>query len=527
MGKYTRRKRGGGTLVLKKSDSSLQELVRELGGKRVGVVPVDVSKQRVCAMAADFYGNILAQPVEYAVTAAGLECLDRMIERTRQEHGLKLMVVGLEQTGRLHEPVRRFLQRRWEVKLIHPLVTSHLRQGVAPNTKTEGMDLEAQMRAVIGCYGVSARPLPVAFERWRALYRAREQLVDERSSMKLRMHDRLHAVLPGFSSQFDNVWTSAAAVAVMAMFDSPAGLLDIGEAALLNQLRGLGVSCCSRTVEKLQSWAADTAPTSPGATTEADILRGDLDQLAFLNRRIENLEKDMLGFLVQTPFVLLLSISGVSHVLATGIGASAGPMQLYPTSRNLSGRSGLYARRYQSDETDLIGGMARGEPFLRDALMKSGRCVTMPAGAFFAWGESRRRIGWCEKEIVAAMGNRLCRIIHPMVLKGETFRHTGAKPGVSIIGKLFNVAADLGIKADTATRLASEAVAHIPLRARAVELDALQSGAWKSASRPREHGASPGTTREISRDSVPAIVRLLSDTENNSDIETAHNLRSP
>lgn len=169
MSKHTRRKRGGGTLVLKKTDSSLQERVRKLGGERVGIVPIDVSKKHACAMAADFYGNILTEPAEYAVSAAGLEALSRMIEQTRREHGLELMVVGLEQTGRLHEPIRRFLRRRWEVKVIHPLVTSHLRQGVAPNIKTEGMDLEAQLRAVTGCYALSRPALPVAFERWRAV----------------------------------------------------------------------------------------------------------------------------------------------------------------------------------------------------------------------------------------------------------------------------------------------------------------------------------------------------------------------
>jgi hypothetical protein len=165
--------------------------------------------------------------------------------------------------------------------------------------------------------------------------------------------------------------------------------------------------------------------------------------------------------------------------------------------------------------------MARGEPFLRDALIKAARCVIMPKGAFFAWGDSRRRMGWEEKEIAAAMANRLCGIIHTMVLKGETFRHPDAKPGVSVLGKLLNVAADLGITAPEATGLARQAAARIPNWGRAVELHALQSGAWKTVNRPREHGASSGTTRQISRHTVPAIVELLrqkeDDCEKNSD----------
>ena len=527
MSKSTRGNGRGGTLVLKRGGDSLRRKAQKLGGERIGVVAVDVAKERVSAMVTDFFGNVLVPPENFPVTAAGLALLEQRIVAAGREHALKHIVIGLEQTGRLHEPVRRVLQQRWEVTLIHPLVTHHLRQGISPSVKTDGIDMDALFRAVAGCYGSPVRTLPVACERWRAVHRVREQIVDERTALKLRMHERLHAVLPGFATQFENLWSSPTAMAILAGFDGPDGIRRLGEQGLKRWLRERGAVCTLAKAAALLAWAGNAVPPAAAATTEAAILQADLKHLAMLNQRIETYERQSLEFLVQTPFVLLLGVLGISNVLGSGLGAEAGPMSFYPTARNLSGRAGLYPRRYQSDQTDLQGPMAQGEPFLRDVLLKIGRCLTWPRGAFSAWGESRRAAGLCEKQIAAAMANRFCGIAHAMLLRGQTFKHPAAREPVSILGKLLNVAADLGIDGVAATALAMEAATRIPLQSRPLEISELNSGAWKNASRPRELGASPGTTRQISQTTVPAILAWLQKAENNHDIAHTTDFRSP
>ena len=101
----------GGTLVLKKGDDALCRQIRELGGDKVGVVSIDVSKARICALMKDFYGNVLKMPEVFPVTAAGLAHLETGIAAVQRERDLSVMLIGLEQTGRLHEPIRRVLPR--------------------------------------------------------------------------------------------------------------------------------------------------------------------------------------------------------------------------------------------------------------------------------------------------------------------------------------------------------------------------------------------------------------------------------
>jgi hypothetical protein len=171
--------------------------------------------------------------------------------------------------------------------------------------------------------------------------------------------------------------------------------------------------------------------------------------------------------------------------------------------------------------------MAHGEPFLRHVLMSAGRCLTMPAGAFLAWAESRRTLAWEEKKIVAAMANRFCRIAHVMLLAGQDFCHPGAKPAVSILGKRLNVAADVGIEAPRVTALAQRAAAQIPVAALPSEIRDLDTGAWKEDNRPRELGASPCTTRQISRETVPALLQWFTHPETRHDGTPSADFRPP
>ena len=64
----------------------------------------------------------------------------------------------------------------------------------------------------------------------------------------------------------------------------------------------------------------------------------------------------MAGFLVKTPYVLLLTVSGINVVSAARLAGEAGPIEHYASASAINGRAGLYPSRYQSDEVDRAGG---------------------------------------------------------------------------------------------------------------------------------------------------------------------------
>ena len=69
-----------------------------------------------------------------------------------------------------------------------------------------------------------------------------------------------------------------------------------------------------------------------------------------------NPQGEMAGFLAKTPYILLLSVTGINVVSAARLAGEAGPIEHYASARALNGRAGLYPSRYQSDEVDLADG---------------------------------------------------------------------------------------------------------------------------------------------------------------------------
>ena len=74
---------------------------------------------------------------------------------------------------------------------------------------------------------------------------------------------------------------------------------------------------------------------------------------------------------MQTPYVRLLAIPGINVVSAAELAGEMGPMARYANANAITGRSGLYPSRYQSDETDRDSG-----PIIRQANRRL-RCVLM------------------------------------------------------------------------------------------------------------------------------------------------------
>jgi hypothetical protein len=72
--------------------------------------------------------------------------------------------------------------------------------------------------------------------------------------------------------------------------------------------------------------------------------------------QISAAEQEMAGFLVKTPYILLLSVTGINVVSAGRLAGEAGPIEHYASARAINGRAGLFPSRYQSDEVDHADG---------------------------------------------------------------------------------------------------------------------------------------------------------------------------
>lgn len=508
MNKHRRNGHGRGTKCRQRIDNGLRQRVRKIGGDKFGVLVVDASKKNAEVWLTDFYGGPLwKESRTFPITDGHLTEMINVVGGTCRERGLKDLVVGIEQTGRYHRPIQRALGQRWEVKAIHPFVTKQLRQPVSPGVKTDGVDLEAMTRAIISGYGDDPRAVPMLYTKWQLINRAREDAVDRRRRIKQQCQERLHAFMPGYAALFEDLWETPAAVALAERYGSSKRLLAADADAIGQQLRGQGLRMMRPTINRVLAWAADAASPDPGGALNRRIWSDNLRLLEHLEHDILRYERSLAAYLVQTPFVLLLSIPGINVVSAAGYGSEVGPITHYIKPSHLNGRAGLFPSRYQSDETDCADGPMVGgrNARLRNAVMEIVMNLILHNDYFQGWSDLRSQRGWSKKKIHVAIANRFNRIAYHMVAGRLLCDHPCLKKRHPVLKKVAVFALAHGIKPVTTMSLVAKAVKQLPHEAMAGELTALQGGL---ADLPTSEGVPAGTLKEALL-LLPALVSRI------------------
>ena len=504
-----RRRRKRTLPKLKKAPNSLQPRIEEIGAEHFGVLAVDCAKARFQVLLGNFCGTVLMEPQEFDNSGPDLEHLVETVQHEVRRHGLKDLVVALERTGRFHHPVRTVLRRHWTVKMIHPLATKRLRQPADPGNKTDATDLVAILRATIAGYGTDDEELSESWAAWRLVGREREALVRHRACVRIRIQDRMEALLPGYLALFTDPWKMPAAFTLALDYGSAAALADAGPEALLVHVRQPGLSMRRDTLGRILLWAAKAAPGDPSGELLRRLVADERRLLAALEGQIRAYERDLLAYLVDTPFLLLVSLPGIHVVSAASYAAELGPIEHYPHPRKITGRAGLYPSRYQSDETDHADGplVHRRNARLRDALMEIAHNLVRCNTYFKAWADVRRTAGWPEKTLRVAVASTFSRISYAMVAGRRLFDHPAIRGRDAILPKLTAFVLEHDIAPEAARDLLRRAAQQIPPEARPAEAEALRP----TLGRRHRRGSiwTRGTGPQLLGDILPELLTWL------------------
>ena len=164
-----------------------------------------------------------------------------------------------------------------------------------------------------------------------------------------------------------------------------------------------------------------------GVHPVTELLTAQWKQLAKLRQllcdQINQTERESAHFLAKTPYVLLLSVTGINVVSAAEYAGEAGPIEHYASATAINGRAGLYPSRYQSDEVDRSSIMARScNRRLRAACILVAKnlikCHPYYRGLAALW--SKRNI--CTVDRQCRMANRVNRMVFQIVSGRQVWR---------------------------------------------------------------------------------------------------------
>jgi transposase len=464
--------------------------VKKVGADKFALVCVDPAKHRSEWMMADYLGNLLIEPRTVEHQAAPFDVAFGLIRQAQTQHDIRDLLVTVERTGNYHRaPQRAFARAGFETRVVHPFATKQFRLPADAGNKTDQTDLYAQHRAAIAGFGLEESVWDETYRRLQLRIRHRRDLVEKASAIACQMRDHLHLALPGYAELFSDFLAHPAALAVARWCASPAAVLACGAAALTKRLRKHGVRFQTPTLDKMLAWAAEAArqAAEPAAVWRHAIWI-DLDDLyQDLRRRIDALERDIAADLVQTPYVRLVAIVGIHVVSAADFAGEMGPIAHYANANAITGRSGLYPSRYQSDQTDHADGrlVRQSNRRLRATILRIADNLTRLNGHFRGRAAVRRAAKVDERSIRVKIGKSFTRIAFAAVAGDEPLRHPCAATRDSIIEKLRQFHLEHGTPADAVLADLEAAVAQFHAHTRRHEAEVVAAVLEHQAQRRR------------------------------------------
>jgi transposase len=413
-----------------KPTGQIQERVQAVGPEHFGVVAVDCAKRRSKWMLCNFYGKVLVEPTSVEHTAGGLRAMTQSVAEACQAEELTDTIVAVEMTGIYHKPAQRaFRKAGFETRLVHPFASNHYRRPLHPDAKTDDHDLEAIFHAAVKGYGLAILPVGEIYQSLQAVSRHRHNLVKQRARLMVQIRRLLHQTMPGFADLFedDKLFHKSIALAVALRFSSAEAIRCAGVGGIASHLSEAKVRFQARTIERIVAWAgaaaepAELAPMYTGQWQQLDEVR------RLLERQIAAAEREMAGFLVKTPYILLLSVTGINVVSAARLAGEAGPIEHYASARAINGRAGLYPSRYQSDEVDHADGrlVRQSNRQLRGAAMLVAenliKCHPYYRGLSALW--MQRKVDPRDRR--CRIANRAMRMVYQLVGGRQLWRGKG------------------------------------------------------------------------------------------------------
>ncbi len=424
---------------LQKPNGVISPRVQQVGGEHFAIVCVDPAKHRSEWMMADYFGNILIPPQTLEHQGPFFKAAMELVRQTQLQHHIEDTIIVVERTGNYYLPPKRaFANAGFETRVVHPFATKQYRMPADPGNKTDETDLHAQHRAAVAGFGLCEFDLESPYRELQLRARHRRKLVEKAAALACQIREHLHLSMPGFAGLFDHLLLHKSALALARRCESPAKVIELGRTRLSRHLRDNNVRHQMRTIDKVLTWAGQAAndPIQDGPLHHA--IWTELEELyEHFHRRIATLEQELASYIVKTPYVRLLAISGINVVSAAELAGEMGPTKHYANANAITGRAGLYPSRHQSDQTDNSGPIIRqANRRLRCALMRIADNLACHCHYYRAQADIDLGRGVDKRASRVKIAKRFSRLALACVAGDQPMKHPCFQQPDSILEKL-------------------------------------------------------------------------------------------
>lgn len=384
------------------------------------IVGIDIGKRYHQATVIDESGNILGGSVRFPNTTAGAELLLKRVASVNPE-GLPL-IFGLEATGHYWLPLHAYLtEKGYSVFVLNPYQSDAFRKVYLSSTKTDKED--AFLIAELLRFG-SFPQTKMADEDMAALRnlsRFRLSLNQQVTDSKRRILTILDQVFPEFESLFSNIFGKTGRH-LLKKYPTPEEMETVSLRKLTSLITKLSKGRFKK--EKAQE-VLEKAKTSFGITLALESLTMQLkillETLEFTEKQLKVVDTQVENLLPDT--CVLLTLPGVSKILAAAIISEIGDIKRFRTSAQLVSFAGINPTVHQSG--NFLGNKnhmsKKGSPYLRLALWQASITSSRFNPVLKDYYQLKIKEGKSHMTVIGAVARKLTGIIFAMLRDQTAF----------------------------------------------------------------------------------------------------------
>lgn len=501
--------------VIGRPNGIIQPRIQQAGPERFGIIAVDCAKRRCKWMLADFYGNVIVEPTTVDCNRNALRAMTLQARAACDQAGIVDSIVAVELTGVYHKPVvRAFRKADFETREVHPYASKHYRNVSHPDRKTDDNDLEGIFQAACHGFGLIKPPVDEVYQTLQIYARHRRNLIQQRSRLQVQIRNLLHQAMPGYADLFEQerFFNKSIAIDVARHFKSAARIRAAGVDGICRYLKQKKIRFQSPTVERIVAWSASAADADPLASLQHMVWCDLDDHRQRMTEQIREAERKIAGFLAKTPYILLLSVTGINIVTAGELAGEAGPIEFYASAAAINGRAGLFPSCYQSDQVAHNDGpLARhANRRLRSSLIRIADCLSKHHPKYRGLSEKWKMQRTDPRDRRCRIANRASRLIFQLVSGRQFYRRRGVAQEY-LLAKLIEFHHQHESPADATAACLSDALAWLP------------KSTYRSEAKPLEDLLKKRSRRvhSIGELLLPLLMRLGVQSENEVNLKTS------
>ncbi len=330
--------------------------------------------------------------------------------------------VGIESTGHYGNNIINFIRKNsLELKIFNPLAVNLYRKAMTlRKTKTDKIDAQIIAQMLFSDDSNSYLPIDYHINELKSLARHRYRLIGHRGKYKISVTRILDIAFPELSSV---VWSIHQKSSYALLLEFPT-VEDLSKAHLTKLTNILSKNSKGHynkeKAKEIKALAANSIGTSEWSIGFE--LQQTIRLIQHTQYEIDLLDKKIKEAVMATN-TPLITIPGISYVLASIILSEIGNIKNFSNSGKLLAFAGLEPSTHQSGNyTATMARMVkRGSKYLRWALLQAARTVSMRVPVFKEYLSLKKSQGKHHLVAMSHTAKKLLRVIFHLLNTEETF----------------------------------------------------------------------------------------------------------